>query len=945
MFDKDLLIKKYPYISSSPNLIEYFEIIGYQESMVPQILDFYRKKENPIPPTIISSITSKSDYLNINIDSIISKIYIENPYPLLINKNNINQDPPPTCKVINHFCFSSENGNKNIIYSVFAFKFYEKYRYHITSKDFEEYYIPKAFCIISQYSFFTLFNYICRNLYLIMGQQLIDTLPFEIIIYNIVNFIPSPIKYGMHLNFFGNILKVPDYEINQLSGYYYLDFDLSQIFNLMPLNLVLEIFILTFIEKKMVFFSKNLEILNMTMFIMFALNYPCNDGRYFYHIVSFSSKQITEDNKLLGIMDNYMTGVNDSYSDEIDTSEIGAFHIVVDIDNKKIFIKENKDNRDLEGINDLDKLMEFIENIIKEKDKIIGKSFLKPFILRMKKNLDSFLNKNITDFNSNSKNKYVDFFNTSKDIQNINKGIQEIFYDFCLNILALFYHDYSLSSSFDKINKNEKEEIQNNLYHMIGENDIEQIEFINEESLFFRYFRETMKYKIYFENFIQRKKSLEIYKIALLYSDELINIKIMDLYNNKIWDEISLFEIIDSLYYPNLKQQIVSITLNNIFEEYSENLHKYFNHLDSKERIESNQKQLVTLNKKIINKYIYILKIHYNNNELNEIFPYLRFKEENPIVFVDRREILNSIQNTLEKKGLIKISNYLIYSLVYVFSISITLHSHKSLISYIERLTIIILKIKFKLFTRHIVYILLKTLYKYYLIHKDKKIYPDLNSPSIKIYYYMLNDYILKKNNIIPDEEMFQIFENFYYKILIQERDSLNKNEVNGENEIKENEVDEGNNFRIEKGKNFLCFLKHCFTNKKVFKPSTMVKVAMKENSNSNIIIKNVQKNLQPTINIKINEYFYSSFFFSPRKIYKVIQSTFNDFFDKGELDMSKLMIKNVRDIITNLILYGLELNGNEELIPIDFLVYTLYAFKDHEKNMEIIIYKIKKIN
>ena len=40
MFGKDLLIEKYPFISSSPNIIEYFEIIGYQESMVPHNIRF-----------------------------------------------------------------------------------------------------------------------------------------------------------------------------------------------------------------------------------------------------------------------------------------------------------------------------------------------------------------------------------------------------------------------------------------------------------------------------------------------------------------------------------------------------------------------------------------------------------------------------------------------------------------------------------------------------------------------------------------------------------------------------------------------------------------------------------------------------------------------------------------------------------------------------------------
>ena len=132
-----------------------------------------------------------------------------------------------------------------------------------------------------------------------MTKKLFESLPFELIIYNIVNFIPSPINYGIHLNLFSNFLKVPDYEINQLSGYFYLDFDLSQIFDLLPLNLVIEIFILTFIEQNIIFFSTNLEILNMVMFIMYALNYPCNDGRYFWYICSISSKNLTDENKLL----------------------------------------------------------------------------------------------------------------------------------------------------------------------------------------------------------------------------------------------------------------------------------------------------------------------------------------------------------------------------------------------------------------------------------------------------------------------------------------------------------------------------------------------------------------------------------------------------------------------------------------------------------------------
>ena len=104
--------------------------------------------------------------------------------------------------------------------------------------------------------------------------------------------------------------------------------------------------------------------------------------------------------------------------------------------------------------------------------------------------------------------------------------------------------------------------------------------------------------------------------------------------------------------------------------------------------------------------------------------------------------------------------------------------------------------------------------------------------------------------------------------------------------------------------------------------------------------VKTTKKLLQPIIQVKVKEFVHSTEFFSPKKIYKLAQSTFNDFFDNAELDMSKLKIKNVRDVITNLIIYGMELNQEEEFLPVDYLIYTLYLLKDFEDNN-----KLKSIN
>ena len=430
-----------------------------------------------------------------------------------------------------------------------------------------------------------------------------------------------------------------------------------------------------------------------------------------------------------------------------------------------------------------------------------------------------------------------------------------------------------------------------------------------------------------------------MFKIPLIFSEEFINIKAKDP-SNKLMNRLSLFKIIDSLYSGN-KQQILSITLNNIISEYHDNLKNYFLLFKEKEtevkKKEENQKtkgnqnkskkptkQLFTLNKRIINKYIYLLNNIYEDDELSEIFPSIKIQEESPITNIDRSCMINIIQTTLEQKDFIDLSDYLIYALVIIYAIAVPLHSYTKMLSYLEKLITSLGETKY--FIRQHTYILIKSLYKFYLINKKHKIYPQINYQNVTMFYYMLNNFT-KKNLIIPNGEIMSILSEFFGKKNAQE------NEINGSKLTNINDKDK---FEFDKNK-FLCFMKHCFTSKKVFKTNTMVKAGMKETNNCNIIISAGKKKLQPTVEIKINEYTYSSHFFAPKKIYKLIQHTFNDFFDKDELDMSKLKVKDVRDVIANLIQYGLELNSkNKELIPIDFLVHTLYLFKDHEKKYGI---------
>ena len=914
MFGKELQVTKFPYLGYSPNIIEYFAIIGYQESCIPKIIDSYKRKSNKYSPTILTSITSNTDYGMVDNHLIISQIYPDNPLFIIINKNDINQEPPNNSNVIYYFCFDSTDGKKKLFYVCFAFKFYEKYKYYITKKNYEEYYIPKAFCIISQYYYFTFFDYICKNIYELASQKEKE-FPIELTIYNIVNFIPSPINYALNIDLFSYSLNVPNYEIGQLTGYPYLDFDLSEIFNLLPLNLFLEIYILTIIEQSIIFFSSNLEILNMVMFIMYILNYPCNDSTFFWHIVSISKDNFVEENKFVSKVMVSLIGVNCSYSEEIRTSPFGKYHYIVDIDNKKMFLKQASrmlDEDEIEEYTKLSNLNTYIENIIREKDKNIDSLFLKPFIERLKKYLDLILTSD-PNYNPNQKNKYVNFFKCSKEILEKNRKIQVLFYDFFLNILMIFYQDNILDSSLDRIKRDKSEIKRINKLNSIDENT----QMNKNEKYFCELFRQAIKYKVYFENFMLDFEVIDIFKVPFFFSDEFINIKMKDL-NNKIINKLSLFSIIDSLYFQN-NQQTVHISMNNIFLTENEKLKEYFKFYYNSDLKTVNNNQLISFNRKILNKYIYLLNTHYNIQELMELFPSIRIQQNEYITSFDRRYIINIIQNSLEQRNVIDLSYYLTYALIYVFAISLPIHSYLKMVNYLEK--IIRSLSKTNLFIRQHIYILMKTIYKFYLIHKEKKIYPNIDVFSIKMYYYMLTN-ILIQNLIIPNEEMMIILKTFFGKIVNEEKDILNKK--------KDEEIDNEANFQIN-DKNFKCFMKYCFTSQKFFKPKTMIKAAMKEFNNCNIVIRGGNKVLQPTVEIRIKDYAYSSYFFAPKKVYKLIQMTFNDFFDNTDLDMNKLKINNVRDVIANLILYGFELNNEDDFIPVDFLVYTIYLFRNYE--------------
>ena len=86
---------------------------------------------------------------------------------------------------------------------------------------------------------------------------------------------------------------------------------------------------------------------------------------------------------------------------------------------------------------------------------------------------------------------------------------------------------------------------------------------------------------------------------------------------------------------------------------------------------------------------------------------------------------------------------------------------------------------------------------------------------------------------------------------------------------------------------------------------------------------------MNPKVVVKILDYVNTSDLFFPDKIYHDCSFLYSDFSENFNFDIKKINIPTFRSLITNLILYGLEMTDVQ--IPFDFLIYTLYAIKDFE--------------
>ena len=712
-------ISKMPYLAVSKNLMEFFIVIGYDETTLSQTELLLDNQKN-IPLTILSTVISDLAFKQFEPYSIIKRVYPEKP-KILAEKSKIQNSD-----VIFSSCIDSLKGNKKITTSGYALRFYEKY----TDSNKVMYYVPKAFLIYSQYPYFNTYYQICKKLYEYINSDIKDKIPIEILIYCLINYIPSPFNTNIIIKDLGLNIKIP-----KLTGYPYADFDIINVINIVSVKDFIKIYILIYLEIPLLFFSDNLKVLNLFMFVLYLLNYPLTDSNYFWHIETISEKGLKSVQQ--AILQGFK-GINTTYRENMNLSILNDVEFIIDLKGEETIVnrKETKESKQIV------KLLKYIDKILNKK---VSKSyFLQKDLLKLFGNLKA-ISEDYFDKNKDEVSKFDKYFNMNKEINGRNKIIQELFYDFIINNLIILNKDFIFDPTLEF-------PVKKKLFSNSNLSD--------EEKIFLKYARDSIKYNTYFDLFIKRFNVNDELKISLLFIDEFVNLK-----NSEPQDEKKLlpyFKIINNLYQENGKNesaeiQIISNHKKEIISNF-EDEKKFSNESDK------NKAQLFTLDTNLIKKFIFQKK----NKDCYKTFE--KPKELN-IELIDKASIITVIQKHFTDNSILDSFFFVRISLIYVFSLVFPILSLSKSTYFLSAILEGLKKSKY--FQRYYILILLKSINKYYNCNKEKKQFPNIIFKNVIEFYNIIQGY-LKNNYIIQNEEIFMIF-----KSLLNEKEKKDDKKIN----------------------------------------------------------------------------------------------------------------------------------------------------------------------
>ena len=619
---------KYPFNGKAPNLIDKFIILGYGQKTIDFTyqncnIELQKNLKSKFAvfqfeerPNIINEIYNDYSKELLDNDLIIKIIFPNYPKMYTFEKEILNKEDEKIIEPYSViFSLSPQDDSDSIkSYNGLGYVFYALQEYKDDRKRERYLYVPTAYIILSEYPYFYQFNEICKNIYNAIKKE-DDEIPIDIIIYNTIKFVPSPINKSINL-IFGNRIGIrqndnidikkiifnlyskpekdksyiPSMLFPQLSGYPLVDINMSFIFKFLPPKIIIEAFIFSFLEYSLIVYSSNLENLNMILYLFKCFNYPFNDSIYYQNILSISkSLFMSETSSFIDNTSSTMIGVFSEYDPEFLTTKNIKEHFVLDIDKKKFFFFYQEENDKVEEIINLhsyiQNCIEVIENYSHfdkpltdiPKDEIHLYDSIKDLMEKL-----TYYSKKVNTLESIKKinKKKLSFFDlfwyeSDKKYFESNKRIQEAFYIFIINIFKnlglsdvekikyykgdnnfnLITNYLDIIKDFEDISNSRIPSFVDEYYFSTKENQQ-----LSKNNKITRKVEKIIREKFFDNSKFKNPKTIDLYKISYNFFNEFINYSQFKFIN---LNEIFIFQLIDQFYGKNKLLDLEELTNKN----------------------------------------------------------------------------------------------------------------------------------------------------------------------------------------------------------------------------------------------------------------------------------------------------------------------------------------------------------------------------------------------
>ena len=658
---------------------------------------------------------------------------------------------------------------------------------------------------------------------------------------------------------------------------------------------IISIFLLTFLEEDLIIFSKDIEYLTLFLQSFVNFNYPYNDMNYYFTSGAISLETLQKGtNQFNSDVQTNMIGVHNQFVPDYETDKSGlSSHTVIDLDQGEI-ITDRSDEKIIE-------IIELINKICSNEpcEKKLKETIIYQAVVNLYKRLDKASQKK----NVYSAGNFIYFTDdpNQDNIENLNKDIQEAFYDFIIKISLYFYDNTKILESAKSKKRNNKNK-KNNFYVLDYDKSYEENEkYLKEEKLILKKITNSMKFEGSFCSFAIYREPTDLFAIPLIFTEEFISF-ISNKRNSINTPNIKYFELIDQLYLPKKdnRTKIIDFNsdINNFFKNYKNNSNKEIDK-DDKNKFNDDDFSLIKIATHKKNKILKYQTYELDDNILVkyiDIFFDLSEKQNLDLIEEKNEEDINElkkintskIETILEKfclnNEVLSNTELCCSNIIIIFCMSIKYLSDK--VDCLQFLSVLFQQFYI---SRKYYSLLLNMIYKIYKQSIEEK--NDNKVNQLKICFYACLDYI-KKNKIIPDEDIINMINKFTADI----EKKLEKNEIQLDEEIGENENIIINESNLQ--------VRHNFSHEQFYNEKFLLKI-VNETQKGFITVKiNGKKQIisPKIIFFKNNKKKIKCAFFSQKILLDILTKEYNDYLK--HMDIKKLNMKIIFESCLNMFIF-----------------------------------------